>query len=238
MGYVDKWDWARGWEIRENNCRSCPADAPEGSLPDECHTHHQSPIDLQRNRGLTDHEMETECIDWHWMKYEDSSCTWQDLIDADAITVERHALRVTQPVDDELGRAGNLRLDCPGPPRSFGRIDFSKGFADWWFLSHIDFHVPSEHTQDGKRYSAEAQMYHFYSEESGNAAGNENEVRLRLSITFSTVYQNRMLNCLRTKSWIDSFFGACRLFRPFLLCSWRQSPYLWKPMKMLHRMII
>ena len=177
LGYVDKWDWARGWEIRDNSCRSCPADEAEGSLPDECHSHHQSPIDLQRNRGLTGSEMETECIDWHWMKYEDSSCTWQDLIDADAITVERHALRVTQPVDDELGRMGNLRLDCPGPPRRFGRIDFSKGFADWWFLSHIDFHVPSEHTQDGKRYSAEAQMYHFYSEESGNAAGNENEVR-------------------------------------------------------------
>jgi hypothetical protein len=50
--------------------------------------------------------------------------------------------------DDEI------RIDCnkEGVGRKFGRIDFSKGFSQWWFLSHIDFHTPSEHTQEGKRY--------------------------------------------------------------------------------------
>lgn len=47
---------------------------------------------------------------------------------------------------------------------------------DWWYLSHIDFHVPSEHTQEGKRYDAEIQMYHFYSV-SDEQAGIGNEVR-------------------------------------------------------------
>jgi hypothetical protein len=32
-----------------------------------------------------------------------------------------------------------------------------------WFLSHIDVHTPSEHTQEGKRYDAELQLQHFYS---------------------------------------------------------------------------
>ena len=171
-----------GWELEQNNCRYCPANVPDEELGMECESHHQSPINLERNRGLTNHTEEKECIDWHWMKYEDSSCTWNDLVKADAISIERHALRITQPMDDELGRFNNLRLDCPGTThsRKFGRIDFSKGFQDWWFLSHIDFKIPSEHTQDGKRYSAEAQMYHFYSEESGNLAGNENEVSLSL----------------------------------------------------------
>jgi hypothetical protein len=32
-----------------------------------------------------------------------------------------------------------------------------------WYLSHIDVHVPSEHTQEGKRYDAEIELFHFYS---------------------------------------------------------------------------
>lgn len=42
------------------------------------------------------------------------------------------------------------------------------GFSDWWYLSHTDIHVPSEHTQEGKRYDAEIQMYHFYSVDHDN----------------------------------------------------------------------
>jgi hypothetical protein len=39
--------------------------------------------------------------------------------------------------------------------------------------------VPSEHTQEGKRYDGELQMYHFYSV-SGEEAGVNNEVRIFL----------------------------------------------------------
>ena len=36
-------------------------------------------------------------------------------------------------------------------------------YGNRWYLSHIDIHTPSEHTQEGKRYDAELQMHHFYS---------------------------------------------------------------------------
>jgi hypothetical protein len=123
--------------------------------------------------------METECIDLHWMKYEDGTCSWDHLVEGNAFTVERHGLRVRQPLDEGLDAEGHLKLKCleQGRGRIWSRLDFSKGFSDWWFLSHTDFHVPSEHTQDGKRYSAEVQMYHYYSVP-GEAAGVDNEVSI------------------------------------------------------------
>jgi hypothetical protein len=42
-------------------------------------------------------------------------------------------------------------------------LDYSKGFPDWWFLSHTEITVPSEHTQEGKYYDAEVHLAHFYS---------------------------------------------------------------------------
>ena len=98
--------------------------------------------------------MENTCIDRHWMKYEDSTCSW-DMLDAkNAFIIERHGLKMVQPIDYGNGGYENMRLDCDDPDkgRLFGRIDFSKGFSEWWYLSHIDFKVPSEHTQEGKRY--------------------------------------------------------------------------------------
>lgn len=44
-----------------------------------------------------------------------------------------------------------------------------------WFLSHIDVHTPSEHTQEGKRYDAELQLQHFYSV-NASTAGVANEM--------------------------------------------------------------
>jgi carbonic anhydrase len=180
LGYPDTWELARGWDIDRNTCKNC-LQGESGSSSGTCSTHHQSPINLERNRGITGHRMEAECIDLHWMKYEDSTCTWQHMIDGDAFTVERHALRVTQPLllDGSTDDKGFVRLDClvQGIGRRWGRLDYSKGFAEWWFLSHIDFHVPSEHTQNGKHYSAEAQMYHFYEEPGRDAGtGNDNEM--------------------------------------------------------------
>eukprot|EP00934_Nitzschia_sp_Nitz4_P000564 Nitzschia sp. Nitz4//scaffold115_size69933//20414//22196//NITZ4_005997-RA/size69933-augustus-gene-0.93-mRNA-1//1//CDS//3329533484//564//frame0 len=173
LAYIDKWHEGQEWEIEDNYCRWCPADK-EGS----CGRHHMSPINLERNRGLgywgtTDenngtagegaHELANECIDVHWMKYEDAWCPLDQLVDGGAFTIERHALRISQPIvtynNDEVG------IDCiiQGKGRRFGRIDYSKGFSQWWFLSHIDIHTPSEHTQDGKRYDAELQLHHWYS---------------------------------------------------------------------------
>jgi hypothetical protein len=171
-GWPDDWELGQGWELKKNSCEYCP----EGS--NKCGTHHQSPIDLERNRAIVGDPMENTCIDIHWMKYEDSTCTWNDLDSKQAFSIERHALKITQPLDYGNGGSEDIRLDCDAGGdlgRRFGRIDFSKGFSDWWFLSHIDFKVPSEHTQEGKRYSAEVQMAHFYSL-SGADAGVDNEM--------------------------------------------------------------
>lgn len=46
---------------------------------------------------------------------------------------------------------------------------------DRWFLSHIDIHTPSEHTQEGKTYDAELQLQHFYSV-NASVAGVANEM--------------------------------------------------------------
>jgi hypothetical protein len=166
--YRDNWEYGRNWTLGENACWHCP----EGSFL--CGKHHQSPINLQREYGLEPgtHPNANECIDLHWMKYEDSFCTLDQLEDAEAFTIERHALRISQPIEtydniteDTDGVADGVRLLCriPGRGSRFGRIDYSKGFADWWYLSHIDVRVPSEHTQEGRRYDAEIQLAHFYS---------------------------------------------------------------------------
>ena len=106
------------------------------------------------------------------MKYEDSYCTLDQLQQSDAFTIERHALRIAQPISvyddfnqDLDGVRDGVRLNCriPGKGSRFGRIDYSKGFSEWWHLSHIDVHVPSEHAQDGVRYDGEIQLQHFYS---------------------------------------------------------------------------
>lgn len=84
IAYIDKWHEGQGWSIKENACQSCPADDP-GS----CGRHHNSPINMLRNKGLgywnkteenngnpganADPDAR-ECIDQHWMKYEVRRC--------------------------------------------------------------------------------------------------------------------------------------------------------------------
>jgi len=167
LGWPDKFEAANGWTLQRNHCRWCPV----GST--NCSQHHQSPIDLQRNRAISGSQFENECIDVHWMAYHDSSCTFEELRKYDSFLVDRHALRIIQPIG--LSQNGTYRVDCQDEGRRWGRIDFSKGFSHWWHLSHTDFHVPSEHTQEGKRYDAEMHMYHFYSK-TGQDAGIDNEV--------------------------------------------------------------
>eukprot|EP00536_Pseudo-nitzschia_multiseries_P002986 jgi/Psemu1/236253/estExt_Genewise1.C_420092 len=182
LAYPDKWETGRAWGIQKNYCRWCPEDDPELCE----YRHHQSPIDLKRAVGFEPwtHELANECIDIHWMKYEDSFCSMDELIAADAFTIERHALRISQPIsvyddfsEDIDGLPDGVRLQCrkEGYGSRFGRIDFSKGFSHWWHLSHTDIHTPSEHTQDGVRYDAEIQLHHFYSV-TAEEAGTNNEV--------------------------------------------------------------
>lgn len=117
------------------------------------------------------------------MKYEDGTCTWEHL--TESFSIQRHALRLDQPIEFGQGGDEGFRLDCPGPngaPRRFARIDFSWGFNFWWFLSHIDLKIPSEHTQNRKRYSAEIQMSHFFSAGPDERI-NDNEVSFELFVS-------------------------------------------------------
>lgn len=96
------------------------------------------------------------------------------MVETNAFAIERHALKVIQPLE-YLGN-DTYQLACKqGNHRRFGRIDFSHGFHEWWFLSHMELHVPSEHHQNGKIYDGEMHFYHFYSV-SGEVAGVDNQV--------------------------------------------------------------
>jgi hypothetical protein len=126
MAYIDKWESGRGWKITRNDCDWCP----EGS--DQCGRHHQSPVNLLRETGLpldSSNDLANECIDLHWIKYEDSLCTFQQLKERNAFTIERHALRTSYPlyftgnaenaklgdIDDGfvVGPENTVHLDCP-----------------------------------------------------------------------------------------------------------------------------
>jgi hypothetical protein len=102
--------------------------------------------------------------DYHWMAYEDRSCRWSDIIDNDNtpernnFQIRRHSLQILQPVNED-GELQCLRNDGRN---SFPRLDYSKGFPDWWHLSHTEITVPSEHFQEGKQYDAEVHLAHFY----------------------------------------------------------------------------
>jgi hypothetical protein len=168
LGWPDGFETARGWDLGENHCRWCPLGTRQ------CGIHHQSPIDLQRNRAVPGDPEEKECIDVHWMAYYDSTCDWENLKALNAFSIERHALKVNQPIEQLA--SGDYRLACRNASgRRFGRIDFSKGFSEWWLMSHMDIHVPSEHTQEGKRYDGEIHLYHFYSIP-GSQSSTNNEV--------------------------------------------------------------
>jgi hypothetical protein len=118
------------------------------------------------------------------MKYFDSSCAYDELRELNAFTIERYGLKITQPIGQTKVDNGFYGIACsqqPGIGRRWGRVDFPKGYSQWWLLSHIDFHVPSEHTQNGKRYSAELQLHHYYSvtaEEAGIDNGRFRKSRL------------------------------------------------------------
>jgi len=130
----------------------------------------QCPVELKRNRGFTGDEKWKECIDVHWMAYYDGSCTWEDITNnklgaehENNFFIRRHALQVMMPLDTK----GNLKCtpgerigDNPGP--LFPKLDYSKGFPEYWFLSHLESKTPSEWVQEGVKYDAEITMSQFY----------------------------------------------------------------------------
>lgn len=72
--------------------------------------------------------------------------------------IGRNALMIHTPI------RSNGDIDCVNEAgeRKFPKLDYSKGFPDWWYLSRTDITVPSEHVQHGKRYAAEVKLSHFY----------------------------------------------------------------------------
>lgn len=165
---------SQGWEIdSRNHCTDCPADG------NNCGVHHNSPINLKRNVAIPNSDDYNMCIDRHWISYYDSSCSFDELRSKNGFTINRHALTIKQPMSNNFVDGSNTlyAIDCSSDGRrTWGKMDFPKGYSQWWLLSHIDFKVPSEHTQEGKRYNGEIQLFHFY-EMSGQAAGVDNEVR-------------------------------------------------------------
>jgi len=97
-----------------SSSRHCPA---EGD--DDCGRHHQSPIDLRRNRAIEGNAMENQCLDDHWMSYHDSTCNFRELQAKNAFSIERHALKIVQPLTEV--NDNQYQLDCGGTDR-FGRI--------------------------------------------------------------------------------------------------------------------
>lgn len=134
----------------ENQCQWCPKGGPQN-----CGLHRQSPINLERDRSVPGSPNEKECIDWHWMMYEEGACNWNDM--KDQFTIERHALQLHIP------QLSNGDIDCiKNGQRFYPRLDYSKGFPNWWWMQRVDVMVPSQHIQEGVQYAAEVTLAHFY----------------------------------------------------------------------------
>mmetsp|Transcript_16507 Transcript_16507/g.23283 ORF Transcript_16507/g.23283 Transcript_16507/m.23283 type:complete len:532 (+) Transcript_16507:109-1704(+) len=160
MGYPNAWltpmnrdgDWSITGE--KNECEDC-------TDYKKCGYHTQCPFNLERNRAIQDTVTYKECIDVHWMAFYDGSCTWEDIVDnkrgathRNNFFIRRDSLQVMMPLDDD----GNLKCrDATWP-----KLDYSKGFPDWWYLDHLEMKVPGEWTQEGKRYDAQITMSQWY----------------------------------------------------------------------------
>lgn len=91
------------------------------------------------------------------IQYLDGTCRWEDM--ANSFSITRNSLSIDTPIKS------NGDIDCVDPAtgdRKFPKLDYSKGFPDWWYLSRTDITVPSEHYQHGQRYAAEVKLNHFY----------------------------------------------------------------------------
>jgi hypothetical protein len=125
VGWPDTWVYARGWGIEKNYCRWCPENGSH------CGTHHQSPIDLRRRLAIEGSDIYNECIDVDEMVHADSTCSFEALRSTRYFKVDRHALRILQPIYRQ-GSGNSFALNCRNNDGGgvFGRIDFSRGFSN------------------------------------------------------------------------------------------------------------
>jgi hypothetical protein len=187
-GYPEKFPAVLGnysffqWTVDDkgNGCKWCPEGGPEN-----CGVHRQSPINLVRNVGEANMPYSKECLDWHWLQFKDDTCTWDDM--RDQFEINRHALQIHVPTREDG------KIDCwvQGEGRKFPRLDYSKGFPDWWWMQRTDIVMPSLHWQEGHQYAAEVTLAHFY-----EVAHSKNEVRF----------------CVRS---LQDFGGCCGCGNPF-----------------------
>jgi hypothetical protein len=104
---------------------------------------------------VTDAADEKECPDWHWIQYQDGTCSWDDM--KDHFTIERHSLKY------EVPQLPNGDVDCvQDGVRRYPRMDLSKGFPDWFWMQHTEIMIGSQHSQEGHKYAAEVILSHFY----------------------------------------------------------------------------
>jgi hypothetical protein len=111
-----------GWRLQKIDCENCEPG-------DYCGTQHQSPVPLDRlwgSRKQLGDIGRMNCGDKHWMKFEEGTCNWDHLKEANAITVERHALHISQPVEND---GDDYQLGClvQGRGHIFSRLDMSGG---------------------------------------------------------------------------------------------------------------
>lgn len=133
VGWPEKFVAAPDWTLSQNDCQWCPAQG------NDCGTHHNSPINLERNRAINESEWHNQCIDIHMMHHHDSSCTFDELVRLNAFTIERYALKINQPIEEY---DDYYRVACSDNGEHYwAQLDYSRGFSNWWWLSHTDFHV-------------------------------------------------------------------------------------------------
>ena len=135
-----------------NNCRWCP----ESGDNKACGLHRQSPVDLKRDRAILNGTNFKTCPDWHYMQTRADTCTFEDV--KNGFSIERHALRLEIP---QLPDGQIACVDQFGQ-RLYPRLDYSKGFPDWWWMQRIEVMAPSSHRQEGVQYAAEVILQHFY----------------------------------------------------------------------------
>ena len=135
-----------------NNCRWCP----ESGDQQACGLHRQSPVDLKRDRAILNGINFKTCPDWHYMQTREDTCTFEDV--KNSFSIERHALRLEIP---QLPDGQIACVDQLGQ-RLYPRLDYSKGFPNWWWMQRIEIMAPSSHKQEGVQYAAEVILQHFY----------------------------------------------------------------------------
>ena len=89
------------------------------------------------------------------MQTRDDTCSFDDL--RDSFSIERHALRLEIPQLPD----GQIACEEFGQ-RLYPRLDYSKGFPNWWWMQRVEIMAQSQHIQEGVRYAAEVILEHFY----------------------------------------------------------------------------